>query len=228
MCLLWRRSASVPRSFFHRGHFGRSVILLQSGAHGLGIRHRSDSTHSSPPLVRSPDQPAETRAGCLCCLSIRAPRLSNPRGALLVGRFPAVLQFHKTCAWVVALLTLSRRPAFGVTLFSREKGTVSRALPSAVAHATSFVVPATGKRLLCHCHVDVLLSCWRLYRQCVLSRTRSMHDNLDVIEVCDWSDVSELIASGNHEAIETARRALPSASIFGQRGGASFASQGSW
>ena len=83
----------------------------------------------------------------------------------------------------------------------------------------------------CHCRVDVLLSCWRLYRQCFLSRTRSMwqvHDNLDVIEVCDWSDVSELIASGNHEDIEMARRAQPSASILGPRSGASFASQDSW
>ena len=63
------------------------------------------------------------------------------------------------------------------------------------------------KRLLClcspgsTCHVDVLLSCWRLLGSAV-SRTRSMWQyivHLDVIEVCDWSDVSELIASGNHE-----------------------------
>ena len=30
-------------------------------------------------------------------------------------------------------------------------------------------------------------------------------ENLDVIEVCDWSDASDLIASGNREGIETAR-----------------------
>ena len=73
-----------------------------------------------------------------------------------------------------------------------------------------------GKRLLCRCslgstcHVCVHLSCWRLHRQCALSRTRSMWqvyvDNLDVIEVCGWSDVSELIASGNHEGIENITR----------------------
>ena len=39
------------------------------------------------------------------------------------------------------------------------------------------------------------MSCWR--QVCI--------DNLDVIEVCDWSDESELIASGSHVGMETAR-----------------------
>ena len=30
-------------------------------------------------------------------------------------------------------------------------------------------------------------------------------DNLDVLEVCDWADVQELIDSGHHEGIVIAR-----------------------
>ena len=30
-------------------------------------------------------------------------------------------------------------------------------------------------------------------------------DKPDVIEVCNWGDVSEVVASGNHEGTETAR-----------------------
>ena len=42
----------------------------------------------------------------LCRLTFRSPRVSNLRGALPEGESLAVLQFHKTCTWVVSLPSL--------------------------------------------------------------------------------------------------------------------------
>ena len=64
---------------------GRSVPLFSCGAHGLGVGHECDSAPSSPSPVHSLGQVTETRASCRntgsCRLTIRAPRMSNPRGA---------------------------------------------------------------------------------------------------------------------------------------------------
>ena len=72
-----------------------------------------------------------------------------------------------------------------------------------------------GKRLLCHCskgspyHVDALVTVLRSHRLLVPSRVRSMWqvymDNLDVLEVCVWADLQELIESGQHECIVITR-----------------------
>ena len=63
-----------------------------------------------------------------------------------------------------------------------------------------------GKRLLCHdsvnspCHVDALITVWRNHRLLVPVRVRSMWqvflDNLDVLEVCGWTDLQKLTESG--------------------------------
>ena len=68
-----------------------------------------------------------------------------------------------------------------------------------------------GRRLLCHCnknspcHVDSIIATWRSHRIPLFPRVRSMWqvciDNLDVLEVCDWSDAEELSDSGHHEGM---------------------------
>ena len=58
-------------------------------------------------------------------------------------------------------------------------------------------------------HVDSIIATWRSHRVPLFPRVRSMWqvyiDNLDVLEVCDWSDAQELSDSGHHEGMIIAR-----------------------